>query len=75
MYRSWPAGFFFCVCICVLGVTTSIETAFAVPCIIAYGRDFVVFIWSQIGLVCLCHTLLGLTFRRVMSTIVDVPHH
>ena len=70
MYRSWPAGFFVCVCVCAcacarartraLDVTTSIETVFAAWCVIVYGRDFVVFIWSQIGVVCLCHALLGL---------------
>lgn len=60
MYRSWPAGFFLCVCVCVLYVTTSNETLFDVACVIAYGRDFVVFIWSQIGVVCLFHALLGL---------------
>jgi hypothetical protein len=58
MYRSWPAGFFFCVY--VLDVTTSIETGFASWCVIVYGGDFVLFIWSQIGVVCLCHALLGL---------------
>jgi len=49
-----------CVCVRALDGTTSIETVFAVSCVIAYGRDFVVFIWYQIGVVCLCHALLGL---------------